>query len=92
MTGVGKPERERMNTALATFVAALFAVCASAAAEDRSSERAAAAAQKIALSPDLATGIAAGLFLLSLLIFGIKMLDSIETSDKIGKNKPELTQ
>jgi hypothetical protein len=47
---------------------------------------------QIALSPDVFTGIFAGLFLLGMLIFAIKMLDGIQTSDKIGKNKPELTQ
>jgi hypothetical protein len=79
-----------MHSAVLALVAAFLA--ASASAQDRSAERAAAAAKQIALSPDLATAIFAGLFLLSLLIFGIKMLDGIETSDKIGKNKPELTQ
>ncbi len=82
-----------MSQLLAAFVA-VFAAIASAQEEQQtaSQQRAAAAAKNIALSPDVATGVFIGMFLLSLLIFGVKMLDGIQTSDKIGTNKPELTQ
>ena len=78
----------------ASLIAAIFAVLAMLAAAQSKSEarRQAAATNQIALSPDVATGLVAGLFLLGLLIFGINMLAGIEASDKIGQPKPELTQ
>lgn len=52
----------------------------------------AAYASTIAVSPDVATGIFIGFFLISMLIFALKMLDGVQASDKIGQNKPELTR
>ena len=52
----------------------------------------AAYANSIAVSPDVATGVFIGIFLLSILIFALKMLDGVKASDKIGQNKPELTR
>jgi hypothetical protein len=71
-------------SALSAFVAVLLASVATAA------EAVADETQMIYLSPDLATGILIGLFLLGLVIFAVTMLDGIETSDRIGQTKPTL--
>lgn len=81
-----------MTGLVSSWVVAVICFASVAFAASTSEQRAAEAAKNITLSSDLATAIFAGLFLLSLLIFGIKMLDGIQTSDKIGTNKPELTQ
>ena len=47
-------------------------------------------ANDIKLSPDVATGIVLGLFLVSVLVFALSMMDNISANDQLGYNKPEL--